>query len=105
MWSINFLLNDLVFIGFSFFALASVVSFFLRNNLINLLINLELAILGLNLMFVGFSLYHGEVLPQVYALNILAVAAGESSLGLSLLLVFYRIRGSIDTSEVNLLKA
>jgi len=105
MWSIKFVINDMVFLGVTFFSLACVASFFFRTNLISLLINIELAILGLNIIFVSFSLYHDDILAQFYALSILAVAAAESSLGLSLLLVFYRIRGSIDVMEVNLLKA
>lgn len=104
MWSIKYFINDMIFIGVFLIFLAALASFFLRSNLISILINIELAILGINILFVSFSLYQSEIMGQFYALNILAVAAAESSLGLSLPLVFYRIRGSIDIGEVNLLK-
>jgi NADH-quinone oxidoreductase subunit K len=57
---------------------------------------LELIFLAINLNFVIFSLNLDDILGQYYVLSILVVAAGESAIGLSILVIFYRIRGGIS---------
>jgi len=98
-------LIDVFDVGLVLFFIGCLGIFFLRSNLISVLISIELILLSLNYLFVVYSVYHQDVIAQFYALCILAVAAAESSLGLSILLVFYRIHSSISIEEVNLLKA
>jgi len=97
-------LFDIFDVGFVIFVIGCLGLFFLSSNLINLLISIELVLLSLNYMFVLFSVYLQDGLGQFFAICILSVAAAESAIGLSLVLVFYRIRGSIYLEDINLLK-
>ena len=75
-----------------------------RKNLIVLLMSIELILLGVNTNFIAFSQYlkawHGEI----FVFFILTVAAAESSIGLAILVLFYRQRGSINVDDMNILK-
>lgn len=75
-----------------------------RKNIILMLMSIELILLSVNLNFVIFSFFLDDVVGQVFALLILTVAAAESAIGLAILLIYYRIRGSISIDFVNLLK-
>jgi NADH-quinone oxidoreductase subunit K len=65
---------------------------------------LELIFLAINLNFVIFSLNLDDILGQYYVLSVLVVAAAESAIGLSILVIYYRIRGGISLDLINLLK-
>jgi len=65
---------------------------------------LELIFLAINFNFVVFSVFLDDLMGQYYVLAILVVAAAESSIGLSILVIFYRIRGGISIDLINLLK-
>jgi NADH-quinone oxidoreductase subunit K len=65
---------------------------------------LELIFLAVNFNFVVFSVFLDDLMGQYYVLAILVVAAAESSIGLSILVIFYRIRGGISIDLINLLK-
>ena len=80
-------------------ALAGV--FVLRTNLIITLISLEVILFVVNLNFIIFSNVLDDALGQLYALLVLSVAASESSIGLALLVAFYRIRGLISVDYLN----
>lgn len=67
-----------------------------RKNLIAILISLEIALLAVNMNFVVFSYYIGEISGKIFSLVILTVAAAETSIGLAILVVFFRRRGSIS---------
>lgn len=75
-----------------------------RKNIIVMLMSIELMLLAVNLNFLLFSVYLDDLLGQVFALLILTVAAAESAIGLALLVVYYRIRGTISVEFINLLK-
>jgi NADH-quinone oxidoreductase subunit K len=64
----------------------------------------ELILLAVNLNLVAFSAQLGDLQGQVFALMILTVAAAESAIGLAILVVFYRNRGSIAVEDVNMMK-
>jgi len=98
-------LVDIFDVGLALFFIGSLGLFFVKGNLISVLISIELILLSVNYMFVLLSVFHQDILGQVYAVCVLAVAAAESCLGLSLVLVFYRLRGSISVEVANLLKA
>ena len=78
--------------------------FLFRKHVINILISLELLILSLVINFVVFSLVLDDLMGQLYALMVLTVAAAESSLGLALVVVYYRLRGGISIDLLVLLK-
>lgn len=75
-----------------------------RKNIIVMLMSIELMLLAVNLNFLLFSVYLDDLIGQLFALLILTVAAAESALGLALLVVYYRIRGTIAVEFINLLK-
>jgi len=81
--------------------------FIFRRNLINILVAIELLLLGCSLFFIFFSFYLNDIVGQIFALYIITVAAAESSIALALLTVYYRLSGhiAIDSGEsMSLLK-
>ena len=75
-----------------------------RKNIIIILMSVELILLAVNINFVAFSAYLGDLVGQVFALFVLTVAAAEAAIGLAILVVFYRNRGSIAVEDINLMK-
>jgi NADH-quinone oxidoreductase subunit K len=75
-----------------------------RKNVIVILMSVELILLAVNINLVAFSAFLGDLVGQVFALFVLTVAAAEASIGLAILVVFYRNRGSIAVEDVNLMK-
>jgi NADH-quinone oxidoreductase subunit K len=75
-----------------------------RKNVIVILMSVELILLAVNLNLVAFSAFLGDLVGQVFALFVLTVAAAEASIGLAILVVFHRNRGSIAVEDVNLMK-
>lgn len=75
-----------------------------RKNVIIILMSIELILLAVNLNFVAFSSHLGDLAGQVFALLILTVAAAEAAIGLAILVIFYRNRGSIAVDDVNMMK-
>ena len=75
-----------------------------RKNVIVILMSVELILLGLNIPFVAFSQANGDMLGQIFALFVLTVAAAEAAIGLAILVVFFRNRGSIAVEDVNMMK-
>lgn len=72
-----------------------------RQNLILILLSIELILLSINLNFIFFSIFLDDILGQIFALLILTVAAAESAIGLAIILVFFRLRGTISVSKLN----
>jgi NADH-quinone oxidoreductase subunit K len=82
-----------------------VVGIFLnRKNIIIILMSIELILLAVNLNFVAFSAYLGDLVGQVFALFVLSVAAAEAAIGLAILVVYFRNRGTIAVEDVNVMK-
>jgi NADH-quinone oxidoreductase subunit K len=75
-----------------------------RRNILISLMCIELILLSLNLNFITFSIYLDDVYGQIFSLLILTVAASESALGLAIIIIYYRIRGSILSNQQFLLK-
>ena len=69
-----------------------------------LLMSIELILLSVNINFIAFSSYMGDMAGQVFTLFILTVAAAEAAIGLAILVVFFRNRGTIDVEDVNVMK-
>ncbi len=75
-----------------------------RKNIIILLMSLELILLSVNINFVAFSAYLGDLKGQIFTLFVLTVAAAEAAIGLAILVCFFRNRGTIDVEDVNVMK-
>lgn len=75
-----------------------------RKNVIVILMSIELMLLAINLNFVAFSAYLGDLAGQVFTMFILTVAAAEAAIGLAIVVVYFRNRGSIQVDDVNLMK-
>jgi NADH-quinone oxidoreductase subunit K len=86
------------------FALSMVGIYLNRKNLIVLLMAIELMLLAVNLNFVAFSHYLGDMHGQVFVFFILTVAAAESAIGLAILMLLFRAKSSINVDELNSLK-
>jgi len=75
-----------------------------RKNIIVILMSVELILLAVNLNLVAFSAHLNDLQGQVFALMVLTVAAAEAAIGLAILVIFYRNRGSIAVDDVNMMK-
>ena len=75
-----------------------------RKNVIIILMSIELILLSVNINMVSFSAFLGDLVGQVFALLVLTVAAAEAAIGLAILVIFYRNRGTIAVEDVNKLK-
>jgi NADH-quinone oxidoreductase subunit K len=75
-----------------------------RKNVIVILMSIELMLLAVNINFVAFSVQLSDLVGQVFALLVLTVAAGEAAIGLAILVVYFRNRGSIAVEDINLMK-
>ncbi len=75
-----------------------------RKNVIIILMSVELMLLSVNVNMVAFSHFLNDMVGQVFAMFILTVAAAEAAIGLAILVVFFRTRGSIAVEDVNVMK-
>ena len=91
-------------LGAILFAISVVGIFLNRKNLIVLLMAIELMLLSVNLNFIAFSHYLGDMAGQVFVFFILTVAAAESAIGLAILVVLFRNRSTINVDELDSLK-
>ena len=75
-----------------------------RRNVIIILMSIELILLSVNINFVAFSHALGDLVGQIFALFVLTVAAAEAAVGLAILVVYFRARGTIAVDDINLMK-
>lgn len=75
-----------------------------RKNIIILLMAIELILLSVNLNLVAFSAFLGDMTGQIFAMFVLTVAAGEAAIGLAILVIYFRQRGTIAVDDVNRMK-
>ncbi len=75
-----------------------------RKNVIVILMSIELILLSVNINFIAFSSFHGDLAGQVFALFVLTVAAAETAIGLAILVVYFRNRGSIAVEDISVMK-
>ncbi len=86
------------------FTLGVLGIFLNRKNVIIILMSIELILLSVNINLVAFSSFSGDLVGQIFALLILTVAAAEAAIGLAILVVYYRNRGSIAVEDINMMK-
>ena len=75
-----------------------------RKNVIIILMAIELILLSVNINLVAFSAFLGDLVGQVFAMFVLTVAAGEAAIGLAILVIYFRGRGTIVVDDVNRMK-
>ena len=86
------------------FTLGVLGIFLNRRNVIVILMSIELMLLAVNINQVAFSAFLGDLAGQVFALLVLTVAAGEAAIGLAIVVIYFRNRGSIAVEDINLMK-
>ena len=97
-------LNSYLVVAALLFTISVIGMFLNRRNVIILLMAIELMLLAVNLNFITFSSYLGDLSGQVFVFFILTVAAAESAIGLAILVVLFRNVGSIDVNQIGKLK-
>ena len=75
-----------------------------RKNVIIILMSVELILLSVNINLVAFSHFLGDLVGQVFAIMVLTVAAAEAAIGLAILVVYFRNRGSIAVEDINVMR-
>lgn len=98
------MLNKYIILSFILFILGVIGIIANRKNIIILLMSIELILLSINFLLLTLSVFIDNIHSQIFALYILVVAAAESAIGLSILVAYYRQRGSISIKFTNLLK-
>ena len=98
MFLIKYILVSVIIFMISFFGLI-----YNKKSILIILISIELILLSVNILFIVFSIYLDDIVGQFFTIFVLTIAAAETSIGLSLLLVSYRVRGNILIDNFNLL--
>jgi len=91
-------------VGAILFVLGIVGIFLNRKNVIIILMSVELMLLAVNINFVAFSSFLGDLVGQVFAMFVLTVAAAEAAIGLAILVIYFRGRGTIAVEDINQMK-
>ena len=102
MWEIG--LSHYLTLAAILFTLGIFGIFLNRKNVIVILMSIELMLLAVNINLIAFSAHLNDLVGQVFAMIVLTVAAAESSIGLAIIVVFFRNRGSIAVEDVNMMK-
>lgn len=91
-------------VGAILFTLGVFGIFLNRKNVIIILMSIELMLLAVNINFVAFSHFLGDLVGQIFTMFVLTVAAAEAAIGLAIVVVFFRNRGTIAVEEINQMK-
>jgi NADH-quinone oxidoreductase subunit K len=91
-------------VGAILFVLGVLGIFINRKNVIVILMSVELILLAVNINLVAFSAFKGDLVGQIFAMFVLTVAAAEAAIGLAILVIYYRGRGTIAVDDVNRMK-
>jgi len=94
-------LNHYLTVSAILFVLGVLGIFLNRKNVIVILMAIELILLAVNINLVAFSAYLGDLVGQVFAMFVLTVAAGEAAIGLAILVIYFRNRGTIAVDDAN----
>ena len=91
-------------VGAILFVLGVLGIFLNRKNVIVILMAIELILLSVNINLVAFSAFMNDLVGQVFAMLVLTVAAAEAAIGLAILVIYFRTRGSIAVDDINRMK-
>lgn len=97
-------LSDFLILGALMFCISMAGIFINRKNMLILLMSIELMLLSVNMNFIAFSHYLGDITGQVFVFFILTVAAAESAIGLAILVVLFRNRQTINVADLDSMK-
>ena len=97
-------LSHYLTVGAILFTLGIFGIFLNRKNVIIILMSVELMLLAVNINFIAFSVYLNDLVGQIFAMFVLTVAAAEAAIGLAILVVYFRNRGSIAVEDINMMK-
>ena len=97
-------LNHYLILAAIIFTIGIVGLFMNRKNIITLLMSIELMLLSININFVAFSSFMGDISGQIFTIIILTIAAAETSIGLAILVLYFRNQGSIEVENLNQMK-
>ncbi len=97
-------LSHYLFVAAALFTVGVFGIFVNRKNVIIILMSIELMLLAVNINLVAFSSFLGDLVGQVFAMFVLTVAAAEAAVGLAILVVYFRNRGSIAVEDINMMK-
>ena len=97
-------LGHYLILGVVIFSIGIIGIFLNRKNVIVILMSIELILLAVNINLVSFSIFINDLTGQVFAMFILTVAAAEAAIGLAIIVVYYRNKGTIRVEEINSLK-
>jgi len=100
----NISIDHFLFLGAILFTIGVIGIFLNKKNVIIILMSIELILLSVNINFISFSAFLGDLSGQIFAMFTLTVAAAEAAIGLAILVVFFRNLGSIEVEEINKLK-
>ena len=102
MFSVS--LEHFLFLGAILFTIGTLGIFLNKKNVIIILMSIELILLSVNINFIAFSSFSGDLSGQIFAMLTLTVAAAEAAIGLAILVVFFRNLGSISVENISKLK-
>ncbi|MDC0370157.1 NADH-quinone oxidoreductase subunit NuoK [Pelagibacteraceae bacterium] len=91
-------------LGAIVFFLGVVGIFLNRKNVIVILMSIELILLAVNINLVSFSIFSGDLMGQIFTMLILTVAAAEAAIGLAIIVIFYRNKGSVRVEDIHSMK-
>ena len=91
-------------LGAIIFFLGVIGIFLNRKNIIVILMSVELILLAVNINLISFSIFSGDIVGQIFTMLILTVAAAEAAIGLAIIVVFYRNKGSIRVEDIHEMK-
>ena len=97
-------LHHYLAVGAILFVLGVFGIFLNRKNIIVILMAIELILLSVNINLVAFSAFMGDMVGQVFAMFVLTVAAAEAAIGLAILVIYFRNRGTIAVDDINQMK-
>lgn len=97
-------LSDVLIVGAIIFCLSIAGIFLNRKNVLILLMCIELMLLSVNLNFIAFSHFNGDIAGQVFVFFVLTVAAAESAIGLAILVVLFRNKATINVDDLSNIK-
>ncbi len=97
-------LSHYLAVSAALFVLGVLGIFLNRKNVIIILMSIELILLAVNINFVAFSAYLHQIHGQIFAMFVLTVAAGEAAIGLAILVIYFRNRGTIAVDDADMLK-
>jgi len=101
---LNIDIQHYLVLGSALFTIGVCGIFLGRKNIINIMMSIEVMLLAVNINFVAFSVYLGDIKGQIFTFFILTVAAAEAAIGLAILVVYYRNKASVEVEDINSLK-